>query len=104
MNGIKDWFEGLSKQDKQLFLARAGHNLTVFARQASKFKELAAMNEIHYQIYQAISDIGTDRDFFNVDTLWRVLNEKAKQERLDTVLHQAFQMSKDIMVMVGQIG
>ena len=96
-SSIKTWFTALSDQNKQLFLATAGANLTAFGRQATRLGELRGMNEIHHHIYQAIKAISAGQPTFSADELWEALNSVAKEYRLDMVLRQVFDMSKMLM-------
>lgn len=95
--GIKAWFVALSTQDRQVFLAISGTNLTTFARQATKIEEHGGLNEMHHRIYQAIAAIGAGRPNFNADELWETLNSFAKTYRLDMALQQAFSMAKQLI-------
>ena len=96
-SSIKTWFTALSDQNKQLFLATSGRNLTEFTRQATRLGELRGMNEIHHHIYQAIKAISAGQPTCSADDLWEALNSVAKEYRLEMVLHQAFDMSKASM-------
>jgi hypothetical protein len=102
-SSIKTWFTALSDQDKQLFLATSGANLTAFARQATRLGELRGMNEIHHHIYQAFEAISAGQLTFSANELWEALNSVAKEYRLDMVLHQVFETSKMLLTTAGSM-
>jgi hypothetical protein len=95
--GVKAWFATLNDQDKQAFLATTCIYLTTFARQSTKIEELQGLNELQDCLYQAIATISARRLTFSAEELWQSLNLLTKQYRLDTVLWESFDRSKELM-------
>jgi hypothetical protein len=95
--GVKAWFATLNDQEKQAFLATACMYLTTFARQSTRIEERQGLNELQDCLYQAIATVSAGRLTFSTEELWRSLHLLTKQYRLDAVLWESLDRSKELM-------
>ena len=101
MNDCKAWYLELPDNKKQVFLALVSNHLTVHGRvfgidlsgeeQIEAFKGL---NELQHQISSHIAAIGLARNRYPDDVLWNILQEKAANHKISTVLADSFQFAR----------
>lgn len=93
---LKTWFLALSDGDKQIFLARVSHYLTLDGRYfgsylfgESQIRGFKGLNELQHQISSHIAALGSQADRYPDDVLWQILKEKAAAYGLGTTLDRS---------------
>lgn len=72
---VSDWYSSLTKQQKQIFLATVGTNLTVSAR--ANQKALEGYNELFHRLFQLISLEGMDQPTAKLETVTNAAGEQS---------------------------
>jgi len=81
---MKDQYMALSNAQKQIYLARLSHYLTIHGRGFAldlsideQVRAFTGLNELHHQISGHIAALGIDRERYPEEVLWQILAETA---------------------------